>query len=258
MSHTFPSVFVSHGSPSIVLEDCPTRDFLKSLGGELGRPKAIVSVSAHWTTDTPRLTGHPHPPTIHDFGGFPEKLYQLRYPAPGAPALAGSVLSLLREAGIPGEIDPERGLDHGAWAPLMLIYPDADIPVVQLSVQPRLGAHHPLEMGEALRPLRDEGILILASGSATHNLGDFFGRALDAGPLPYAKEFADWLKEAVVEGRANDLVDYERLAPHARRNHPTPEHFLPLLVAMGAGGSGTVLHDGYTYGALSMAAFKWE
>ncbi|MBU5611662.1 DODA-type extradiol aromatic ring-opening family dioxygenase [Geomonas azotofigens] len=258
MSARFPAVFVSHGSPSMVLEQCPTRDFLLGLGRDLGRPKGIVAVTAHWNTATARVSGHLQPPTIHDFGGFAEELYQLGYPAPGDPVLAKRVLSLLHASGIEGERDLSRGFDHGTWAPLMLIYPDADIPVVQLSVQPQLGARHHLALGEALRPLRDEGVLILASGSATHNLRDFFGRALDDEPLPYAKEFASWLREAVVQGRVDDLLAWQERAPHALRNHPTPEHFLPLLVALGTGGPGSMLHDGFTYGALSMAAFRWD
>ncbi|MBJ6751856.1 DODA-type extradiol aromatic ring-opening family dioxygenase [Geomonas anaerohicana] len=258
MSNRFPAVFVSHGSPSMVLEKCPTRDFLRCLGPKLGKPKGIVAITAHWTTATLRVSGHPQPPTIHDFGGFAEELYRLNYPAPGDPVLAKRVLSLLQASGVAGERDLSRGFDHGTWAPLMLMYPEADIPVVQLSTQPQLGAQHHLALGEALRPLRDEGVLILASGSATHNLRDFFGRPLDHEPLPYALEFAAWLKDAVLQGRTEDLVAWETRAPHALRNHPTPEHFLPLLVALGTGGAGSLLHDGYSYGALSMAAFRWD
>lgn len=258
MSAKFPALFVSHGAPSLIIEDCPTRDFLRELGQQTGRPKAIVSVSAHWTTTEPRVTSNPHPSTIYDFGGFAEELYSMVYPSPGDPLLAGQVLTLLHAQGIAGGKDSSRGYDHGAWAPLMLMYPEADIPVIQLSVQPHLGPEHHLAMGKALAPLREEGILILASGAATHNLRDFFGRALDAPPLAYAKEFADWLGDAVINNRREELLEYERRGPHAARNHPTPEHFLPIFVSMGAGAKGRLLHDGYTYGALSMAAFEWE
>lgn len=258
MTTTFPTLFVSHGAPSLVIEECPTRDFLAHLGEEIGRPRAILSVSAHWTTPEPRVTVHPQPATVHDFGGFPDELYTLRYPAPGEPTLAGRVLSLLGAKGITGGGDPSRGLDHGTWVPLLLMYPAADIPVVQLSVQPQQDPRHHLEVGMALHPLLEEGVLILASGSATHNLRDFFGRSPDAEPLPYAMEFTAWLKDAVVNGRTAQLLDYANRAPHALRNHPTPEHFLPLFVALGAGGAGTVLHDAYTYGAISMAAFMWH
>ena len=258
MGTGLPALFVSHGAPSMIIEECPTRDFLRQLGRELGRPRGIVCVSAHWTTAEPRVTGNPQPRTIHDFGGFPDELYTLDYPAPGDPVLAKRLVSLLRAGGITAEQDLSRGFDHGAWAPLLLMYPDADIPVIQLSVQPRQGTAYHLSAGKALRPLRDEGFLILASGAATHNLRDFFGQELAAEPLPYAREFAAWLTDAVVNGRTDELLDYENRAPHALRNHPTPEHFLPLFVAMGAGGEGRLLHDAYTYGILSMAAFGWQ
>jgi len=200
---------------------------------------------------------HPHPETMYDFGGFPDELYSLTYPAPGDPVLAERVLALLQSSGITGDKDMSRGFDHGAWTPLMLMYPDADIPVIQLSVQPHLGPAHHLAMGRALQPLLDEGVLILGSGSATHNLRDFFGSTLDAAPLSYAQEFAGWLTKAIVEGRTDELLDYEKRAPQALRNHPTPEHFLPIFVPMGAGVNGKLLHDAYSYGFLNMAAYQW-
>lgn len=258
MRTRFPALFVSHGAPSMVIEECPTRDFLRQLGQEIGRPKGIVAVSAHWNTREPRVTMSPRPSTLYDFGGFADELYRLTYEAPGDPLLGQRVLSLLKSGGMSGEKDMSRGFDHGVWAPLMLMYPEADIPVVELSVQPHLGPEHHLALGRALEPLRDEAILLVASGSTTHNLADFFGRALDAAPVPYAKEFADWVAEAIGSGRTEDLLDYQNRAPQALRNHPTPEHFLPLFVALGSGGTGRQIHDGYTYGALSMAAFSWE
>lgn len=258
MNQKFPALFVSHGAPSMVIEPCPTRSFLERLGEEVGTPAGIVCVSAHWTTREPRVTTHPHPPTIHDFGGFAEELHRLEYRAPGDPQLGERVLTLLGEHGLGGEPDPVRGYDHGAWSPLMLMYPQAQVPLVQLSVQPHLGPEHHLELGRALAALRDEGILVLASGSTTHNLADFFGRSLDAAPLSYARDFAQWLKEGIEAGRVEDLLAYRERAPEALRNHPTPEHLLPLFVALGAGGKGRQIHDAYTYGALSMAAFRWD
>ncbi len=257
MKPQFSPIFVSHGAPTIVVENSSTSDFLRHLGRDLGRPKGIVCISAHWTTAEPRVTMHPHPDTMYDFGGFSDELYSLTYPAPGDPLLAQRVLSLLRGNGIPADKDMSRGFDHGAWTPLMLMYPDADIPVIQLSVQPHLGPEHHFSVGRALKPLIDEEVLILASGSATHNLRDFFGRKLDSEPLPYAQEFAGWLTKAIVEGRTDELFDYEKRAPQALRNHPTPEHFLPIFVPMGAGGAGTLLHDAYSYGFLNMAAYHW-
>lgn len=258
MSTKFPAIFVSHGAPTLIIEDRSTRDFLWKLGKKIGRPEGIVTVSGHWTTTKPRVTINPYPTTLHDIGSFAKELYSVAYPAPGAPLLAERVLSQLKAKGIRGGKDNCKEYDHGTWGPLMLMYPEADIPVIQLSVQPNLGPEHHLILGQALAPLLEEGILLLASGSATHNLRDFLGRALDAPPLPYAKDFADWLKDAVSNDRLEELLDYQRCGPQAARNHPTPEHFLPIFVAMGAGGKGQLIHDGFTYGVLSMAAFLWE
>lgn len=258
MSNRFPALFVSHGAPTVIIDDCPARDFLKEAGKEIGKPKGIVSVTAHWTTRAPKISLHPQPTMIYDFGGFPDELFSMTYPAPGNPVLAKQIATLLNKNGIDCEKDMSRGYDHGTWVPLKMMYPDADVPIVQLSVQPNLSTEHHLTMGKALQPLRDEEILIMASGSSTHNLRDFFGRDLDAEPLPYASDFADWLKDSVVNNRTADLLDYINKGPHAMRNHPTPEHFLPLFVAMGSGGQGRVIHDSFTYGAISMAAFAWQ
>ncbi len=260
MNNRFPALFVSHGAPTVIIDDCPARDFYKDFGKKIGKPKGIISVTAHWTTRIPAISMHPQPSMIYDFGGFPDELYAITYPAPGDPALAKQVEFLLKENGIESEKDMSRGYDHGTWVPLKLMYPDADIPIVQLSVQPHQGAEHHLAMGKALQLLRDEGVLIVASGSATHNLRDFFGRNLNAEPLAYALDFADWLKDAVVNNHTDDLLDYVNKGPHALRNHPTPEHFLPLFVALGAGDEeeGRVIHDSFTYGAISMAAFAWQ
>jgi 4,5-DOPA dioxygenase extradiol len=243
----------------MVIEDCPARGFLQQLGQKIGRPEAILCISAHWTTGQPAVTMHPQPPTIHDFAGFADELFTMQYQAPGDPLLAARVISLLASNEIAVERHLSRGFDHGVWSPLILMYPDADIPVVQLSVQPQLDPAHHMAMGKALQPLRSEGVLILASGAATHNLRDFFGQPLESEPLPYASMFADWLKDCVVNGNTGELLDYLNRAPEALRNHPTPEHFLPLFVALGAGGGkGTLLHDSFTYGCLSMAAFEWS
>lgn len=253
-----PSVFVSHGAPTLLLDGTPTRDFLQGLGSELPRPRAVLCVSAHWETARPRLTGGARPQTVHDFYGFPPALYEQRYPAPGDPALAEEVSALLQEAGFEAEVDEARGLDHGAWVPLKLMYPQADVPVVQLSLQTGLGTEHHLVLGRALKALRERDVLVLGSGGATHNLADFHRHALDAPPEGYALEFDAWLEQAIAEERTQALLHYER-GPHGPRNHPTPEHYLPLLVAYGAGGgSGRRLHAGFTFGVLSMAAYAWD
>lgn len=258
MKQALPTLFISHGAPTLLIDPVPTRDFLAALGAGMARPRGIVCISAHWTTRVPMTTHTAQPDLIYDFGGFPDELYRMTYPAPGNPALAERVAKLLENGGIDTGRDMARGLDHGAWVPLKLMYPHADIPVVQLSVQPHQSPAHHAAIGAALRPLREEGVLILASGSATHNLRDFFGRALDAPPPQYVREFDDWLCRAVEADDRDALLEYLDRGPNALANHPTPEHFLPLFVAMGAGGQGRVLHRAFTYGVISMDAFAWE
>jgi 4,5-DOPA dioxygenase extradiol len=248
-------VFISHGSPMLAIERTPAHEFLAALGDQLPRPKEILCVSAHWETPRPTASTAAHPPTIHDFSGFPEPLYRLRYPAPGAPQLAHRAVELLATAGIEAQTDPARGLDHGAWVPLMLMYGQADIPVTQLSVQfPRDAAWH-LALGQALAPLCDEDVLVLGSGSAVHNL-----RALEFGAggriTPWAEEFEHWLDQAIQRGDMAALAGYRDLAPHAARAHPRDEHILPLFVAAGAaqGKPGRLLHRSFEAGSLAMSA----
>jgi len=258
MNTTLPTLFISHGAPSILFDQGPARDFLSSLGSILPQPRAILCISAHWTTPAPQVTSCEAPSMIYDFGGFSEDLYRIIYPAPGSSRLASQVVELLQAQGVDAAADSTRGLDHGAWVPLKLIYPLADIPVVQLSVQPRLSPQHHLELGRALRNLRQEGVLILASGSATHNLRDFFGRAIDSPPPEYVAAFDGWLQKKIEQNDREALLDYLLAAPHAQANHPTSEHLLPLFVALGAGDTGRLLHRSYTYGVISMAAYAWE
>jgi 4,5-DOPA dioxygenase extradiol len=253
----FPALFVSHGAPTLALERNETASFLKGLGARLGRPRAILCVSAHWNTAAPAVSAAERPETVHDFGGFPEELYRIRYPAPGAPELAARVLELLGAAGFRSEVSPERGLDHGAWVPLGLIYPEADVPVTQLSVQVDAGPAHHFRLGRALAPLRREGVLMLATGSATHNLGRL---GVGDAPPEWAARFDRWLHDRLIRGAVEELLDYRRVAPHAALAHPTEEHLLPLFVAAGAGASGDglraeALHRGWTMGSLSMAAY---
>lgn len=245
-----PSVFVSHGSPALAIEQGPSRDFLSGLGRRLGSPKAIVCVSAHWETEEVCVSLDPAPETIHDFYGFPPELYRLRYPAPGDPALGRRIVGLIPHA----RAAERRGFDHGVWSPLQLMYPDASIPVVGISVQTGRDARRHYEVGRALAGLRDEGILILGSGSATHNLREM-GRS-----GPHVTEFEQWLCSAVTAGRTEDLLRWEELAPHAKRNHPTPEHLLPLFAPLGAAGTGApgaVLNRVFEYSSLSMATSVW-
>jgi 4,5-DOPA dioxygenase extradiol len=258
---TLPALFVSHGSPMLVLEDGRARRFLTSYAAELGRPSAILVASAHWETAEPRLTASPAPPTIHDFGGFPDALHRMRYPAPGDPVLAARAAGLLQAAGFRAALDPARGLDHGTWVPLSLLYPAADIPVIQLSLQTHCGAAHHYRLGAALRPLRDDGVLIVGSGSLTHNLMALRRDADDRmAPPAWVSAFDQWVADKVAAGDVAGLLAWEEQAPHARDNHPSDEHFLPLFVALGAGaeaGRGARIHHSHTYGTLAMDAYAF-
>ena len=256
-----PAVFISHGSPTLPLERGAAVDFLRSLGGALGRPEAILVVSAHWDTACPAVSSAAKPETIYDFYGFPPELYRLRYPAPGAPKLAERAAGLLKAKGLQTDIDPGRGLDHGAWTSLLLMYPAADIPVTQFSIQSQLGPGHHVRLGEALRPLRDEGVLILASGGATHNLRELSRQRGNPVLQPWVVEFNEWLAAALLARRKEDLVGYREKAPHAVRNHPTDEHLIPLFVALGAGdpsGATQRLHSSIESGVISMDAYRFD
>lgn len=256
-----PAIFVSHGAPTFPLSDAPARGFLQELAEHLpDRPRAILAVSAHWETERPTVTAGTINETIHDFYGFPEELYRIRYPAPGSQWLVERIAALFdREE--PVQRDERRGLDHGAWVPLRLIYPDADIPVVQLSIQTARGPAWHVRLGQLLAPLRQDGVLIMASGGFTHDLSSFrvYYHALHAPAPEWVTRFADWMSDALEQGRIDDLLDYRYLAPEARRNHPTEEHLLPLFVALGAGADGPVahLHASTTHGILRMDAFAF-
>ncbi len=252
-----PTVFISHGSPMHALEAGAVADAWRRLAAELPKPKALLVASAHWETHAPALTGASRPETIHDFYGFPRPLYEIRYPAPGAPEVAGRAQALLRETGYETDIDPERGLDHGAWSPLLYMYPEADVPVVQLSLQTPLGGAHHVALGRALAPLADEGVLIVGSGQMTHNL-----RERQDGPaLPYVSEFQAWMRERLLAGDGEAVAGYRSRAPHARRAHPSEEHFLPLCVAVGAAGEGAradCLYDAVETGVLAMDLWRFH
>ena len=262
MSAPMPALFVSHGSPTLILEtDAPAHVFLSQLAAQLPRPRAVLVISAHWETAIPTVSAAAAPETIHDFYGFPAELYRRRYPAPGAPETAARVVELLEKAGSPVAAHPSRGLDHGAWAPLSLIWPAADVPALQLSVQPQADAAAHLALGRALRPLLDEGVLVLGSGSATHNLRALDWRGGDGPPADWSTGFADWLTDRVTAGDAAAAADWLKQAPYARMAHPTDDHFMPLPVAWGAAGEGargSLLHDSYMMGSLGMQAYRFD
>ncbi|KAJ4964865.1 hypothetical protein NE237_016714 [Protea cynaroides] len=254
--------FISHGSPTLSIDtSLPARHFLQSWNEKVfpQNPKSILVISAHWDTEEPSvnvISGNHD--TIHDFYNFPKPMYQLKYPAPGAPELARRVKELLIGSGFEDvKEDRARGLDHGAWVPLMLMYPKADIPVCQLSVLSGKDGTYHYNMGKALAPLREEGVLIMGSGSAVHNL-----RTLNPSTTspPWALEFDTWLTETLLNGRHEDINHYEEKAPHAKMAHPWPEHFFPLHVALGAAGEkakAELIHNSWGLSTLSYSSYRF-
>jgi 4,5-DOPA dioxygenase extradiol len=253
-----PTLFLSHGSPMFAVEPGRAGRAWAKLGRMLPRPRAVLMVSAHWETSVPMVSGNSKPETLHDFGGFPPELYRLTYPAHGAPQLAAQCVSLLKDAEIAAGVDGCRGLDHGAWVPLRWMYPNADVPVVQLSVQPLLGPAHHAKLGRALAPLTRDGVLIVGSGHTTHNLRDWMSNARRPEPLTYVRAFSEWLAAALAAHDTDALVAYRERAPDAARAHPSEEHFLPLFVAYGAAGEHSRperVVDGFENGALAMDSY---
>lgn len=229
-----PSLFISHGAPTFVIEPSPARDFLGGLGARLGRPKAIVAISAHYETDRVHVSTAARPEMIYDFRGFPEPLYSIQYPAPGAPDLAERIAGMVEQAGLDVARE-DRGFDHGTWTPLVLMYPDADIPVVTVSISPAMGFAHHVQLGELLRPLRDEGVMILGSGGSTHNVRYLIDMSNAGQSEPgWMARFRHWLGQAVAQRDTQALAAFRSQAPDAAQNHPTDDHYLPLLVTVGA------------------------
>lgn len=253
-----PVLFVSHGAPTFALEPGTLGPRLRALGQQLDGVRAVLVVSPHWQTRGVQVMTGTQPETVHDFGGFPSVLYTLRYPAAGHPQLAVEAARLLAQAGWSVGVDARRGLDHGAWVPLLHLLPDADLPVFQVSMPVDLDAAAALQLGRALAGLRAQGVMILASGSMTHNLYEIGPSG--AAAVDYVVEFTHWVRLTVTAGDTESLVKYRKLAPHAQRAHPTEEHFLPLLVAMGASSGGDaaqVVDRGVTYGVVSMESYAW-
>ena len=251
-----PVLFVSHGAPTFALQPGLLGPRLTAVGDQLPRPRALLVVSPHWITRGVRVSTSSAPETVHDFGGFDRALYRLQYPAPGEPELAARTVDLLKAAGWPAEADPGQGLDHGAWVPLRFLYPEADVPVFQVSLPAGIGPEQAYALGFALRPLRDEGVMVVGSGSLTHNLYEF--RMNAQGEAAYAREFAGWVRETVEARDDQRLLRTMELAPHAHRAHPTTEHLLPLLVAAGAAAGDAqveTLEGGISYGVLAMDSY---
>jgi 4,5-DOPA dioxygenase extradiol len=241
----------------LALEPGASGPALARLAAELPRPKAIVLVSAHWESQELLVSGNPQPETWHDFGGFPPELFAVQYPAPGQPELAAQVVDLLKTDGLNARIDAERPFDHGVWVPLSLMYPQADIPVVQVSLPSRQGAALQTRVGHALASLRAQGVLLIGSGSITHNLRELDWHAGPESVEPWAKAFRDWVIDKLAADDEAALHDYRQQAPYAVRSHPSDEHLLPLYFARGAGGDFSIAHQGFTMGALGMDIYRF-
>lgn len=256
-----PALYVSHGSPMTALDPGQVGVRWAELGRSLPRPRAIVVASAHWLGRRPLVGAAAQPVTLHDFGGFPPPLYQIQYPAPGEPVLARRVAALLEQAGLAPVLEESRGLDHGVWVPLRFLYPDADIPVLPVSIQPGLGPAHQLALGRALAPLREEGVLLVGSGSITHNLHDWHAGYGEGREAPYVRPFIQWIEQKLLQQDIPALLDYRRQAPFAERAHPTEEHLLPLFFAMGAAGAALGaqrIDAGVDLGFLAMDLYRFD
>ena len=252
-----PSLFISHGSPMLALQPGASGPALQRLAANLPRPRAIVVMSAHWESRELLVSGSPAPETWHDFGGFPRELFAVQYPAPGDPALAQQIVELLIADGLQARLDHQRPFDHGTWVPLSLMYPAADIPVVQVSLPSHMGPALQTRIGQALRSLREQGVLLIGSGSITHNLGELDWRAGPQSIEPWAGDFRDWVVDKLSAQDETALHDYRKQAPYAVRSHPSDEHLLPLYFARGAGGEFSIAHQGFTLGALGMDIYRF-
>lgn len=260
MLEPLPTIFLSHGAPVTVIEDTPARRFWVELGKEYEGVKAVLCISAHWETRRPAVGAVAQPQTIHDFSGFPAELYEIQYPAPGSPALAERAAGLLGKAGIQCDVDAARGIDHGTWVPTITMFPQAKVPVVQLSIQHHLDPALHLGLGAALEPLRHENVLVLGSGGAVHPLG-FAPLGPGVKTDDWAKAFDVWLTGALARGDAESLLHFQDRAPFPERAHPRPDHYVPLLVALGAAGPrarGTLIHHSWYWGDLGMAAYRFN
>jgi 4,5-DOPA dioxygenase extradiol len=262
MTQIQPTLFVPHGAPTFALSPGAAGAALQAMAASLPQPRAIIIVSAHWDTAVPTVGFAERPETIHDFWGFPEELYALRYPATGCREGASAVVAAIEAAGLPVQQDSARGLDHGAWLPLRLMFPNADVPVIPVSIQSHAGPEQAYRLGQALATLTSSGFLVIASGNITHNLRDYQLATRNGGRTPaYVREFTDWMADRLAFGDLPALLDYRRQAPGAVQAHPTDEHLLPLFVALGAGGEGTQvrrLHAGIDEYVIAMDAYVFS
>ncbi|MDP2880874.1 MAG: class III extradiol ring-cleavage dioxygenase [Azonexus sp.] len=261
MTQIQPALFVPHGAPTFALRPGAAGAALSAMAGSLALPRAIVIVSAHWDTAVPTVGFAERPETIHDFWGFPDELYEIRYPATGCPEASAEVVAAIETAGLPVASDAGQGLDHGAWVPLRLMFPDAEVPVIPLSIQSRGGPEQAYRLGRALAPLTEKGFLVIASGNITHSLRDYQMAARNGGRTPaYVREFSEWIAGRLAENDVPALLDYRRQAPGGVQAHPSDEHLLPLYVALGAGGEKAEVrrfHAGIDDYVIAMDAFSF-
>jgi len=254
---SMPAMFVGHGNPMNIMRHNRWTDGWGALGVTIPRPTAIFAVSAHWYIPATMVTAMSHPRTIHDFGGFPKELYEIRYLAPGDRAIALRVQDLL--SSIPAELDETWGLDHGTWSVLYHMFPKADIPVVQLSINLTQPPSFHYKIGKLLAPLRDEGVLLLGSGNLVHNLNAYDWDRPDAGIFDWASRFEEKVRGLLETGKDSQLIDYARLGPEAKLSVPTPDHYLPLLYVLGTRSEGQSVSfpiEGFDGGSMSMLAVQ--
>jgi 4,5-DOPA dioxygenase extradiol len=260
-----PTLFFSHGGPDIVISDTPARHFLENLAEQVPAPKAIVIVSAHFEASHPTVVSDPAPGMIYDFGGFAPELYEMVYPAPGSPELAARVYQLLDEAGLEPRNEPKRGFDHGTWTPLKLAFPEANVPVVQVSVEPDKDAAYHYRLGKALSPLRNEGILLIGSGHITHNLRAAFAAMRfgisDPEMADKVSKFTTWMADALKSEHPESVLGWKTDAPFALENHPSDEHLMPIFFALGAAGEGARaerIHHSNPLGVLTYDFYRFH
>lgn len=251
-----PVYFISHGAPDLLTRDVPASKFMKELSLPLDKARAILVISAHWETEEPEITAVTKPETIHDFYGFPKELYDIRYPVIGSAELAEEIADILKTNGFKSILDYTRGLDHGAWMPLYLIAPKCALPVLQLSIQTGKSPEYHYNVGKAIAPLRNKGVIIIGSGNITHNLRAAL-RDQTNESLKYAEEFEAWLHEALLQKEHSVILDWVNNAPHAKWNHPTDDHILPLFTVLGTSDNDPAerIHQSYDYNVLSMGSY---
>jgi 4,5-DOPA dioxygenase extradiol len=256
---TLPTLFISHGAPTFAIEPGVAGALLQDAGRKLPAIQAVLVVSPHWMTPGLSVMTTAKPETIYDFGGFDPRLNRIVYPSQGHPALAAATAQILESYGLQVQLDARRGYDHGAWVPMLHLLPRADVPVFQLSMLHTLTAQGAFDLGRMLQPLSKLGVLIVGSGRITHNMYEFSMNG--QGDAEYAQEFVAWVRDKVTQGDTQALINTAAFAPHAKHAHPTDEHYLPFLVALGAARQEAevdVLEGGFIYGVIGMESYIWQ